>query len=221
MSDHIGENIHALRVDKGLSQDELAAVAGVSQTTVSNWEIGLTAPRASSVNAILEAFSDLTADDIWSDETGYARKVLRRNADTPGSSWVNVPLYGSIAAGKAIEMLPIDDVYAIPRSVHNRYPRAFLLKVVGESMNRCLPNGTYALVDPTAEVIDGKVYAVCIGSSDATVKRVKLRESGIELAPDSYDPSFISAVFDRASQTETVSIIGRVVWYCLPPDFEL
>lgn len=221
MSNHIGENIRALRVDKGLSQDELATLAGVSQTTVSNWEIGLTAPRAASVNAILEAFPTLTTDDIWSDERGYARKVLRRTAHASESEWVNVPLYGSIAAGKAIEMLPTDDVYAIPRTVHTRHPRAFLLKVVGESMNRCLPNGTYALVDPSSDVIDGKVYAVCIGSSDATIKRVKRRENDIELAPDSYDPSFISAVFDRASQTETVSIIGRVVWYCLPPNFEL
>lgn len=221
MNNHIGDNIHALRIDKGLSQGELAAVAGVRQTTVSNWETGLTAPRTASVNAILEAFSDLSADDIWSDERGYARKVLQRTADTPGSSWVNVPLFGSIAAGQAIEMLPTDDAYAIPRSVHDKHPRAFLLKVVGESMNRCLPNGTYALVDPAADVIDGKVYAVCIGSSDATIKRIRRRANGVELAPDSYDPSFISAVFDRASQAETVSIIGRVVWYCLPPDFEL
>lgn len=221
MSNHIGENIHALRIDKGLSQAEFAALAEVGQTTVSNWEVGISAPRTAAIKSLLEAFPELTADDIWSDERGYARKALRRDAEPSDPALANVPLYGSIAAGKPIEMLPTDDSCAIPRGVHERHPRAFLLKVVGESMNRCLPNGTYALVDPDAEVIDGKIYAVCIGSSDATIKRVRRRKNGIELAPDSYDPSFMSAVFDRGSRTETVTIIGRVVWYCPPPELEL
>lgn len=220
MNNYIGNNIYALRIDKGLSQEQLAAAAGVSQTAVSSWEVGGSIPRTKNLQTLLATFPDLSLDDILSDETGYAKKALRRDA---ASSLVEVPLYGSISAGKPVEMLAHDDTYAIPRSVRAKHPHAFLLKVTGESMNRCLPNGTYALVDPIADLIDGKIYAVCIGSSNATIKRVRRRGMhGIELAPDSYDPSFISAVFDRDSETtDTVTIIGRVVWYCLPPDFDL
>lgn len=47
----------------------------------------------------------------------------------------------------------------------------FFLKVEGESMNRTLPNESYALIDPTLkEIHEGKVYAVSVDNSAATIK---------------------------------------------------
>ena len=100
--------------------------------------------------------------------------------------------------------------------------RAFYLRVKGESMNRVLPNGSYALVCPTSEVVDGSVYAVSVGSSNATVKRVRKLNNGIALEPDSNDPTYKSQVFDYGDgERETLSVIGRVVWFCVPYDYEI
>lgn len=129
-------------------------------------------------------------------------------------------MYGSIAAGKPIEMLQIEDTFTIPGKLRDRFPDSFLLKVVGESMNRIIPNGSYALINPTNEAKDGRAYAVAVNGYDATIKRVHHLDNGIELVPDSTDPTIRPMVFDYADpDAETVTVIGEVVWYVVPFDF--
>ena len=142
---------------------------------------------------------------------------LRLKDDTRGA-FIDIPLYGSIAAGTPLEMIKVEDTHPIPLEVQKNYPDAFLLRVVGESMNRILPNGSYALIDPCKTVErDGQPYAVCVNGYDATIKRVKKLHNGFELVPDSTDPTFASTIYDYGVEgTETITVIGRVVWYCIP-----
>ena len=135
--------------------------------------------------------------------------------------YVEVPLFSRIAAGKPIEMEDYEDTFPIPAFIHDRYPDAKLLKVDGESMNRILPNGCYALVDPCDEVLhDGKPYAVCVNGYDATVKRVRKLNNGFELVPDSTDPTYTPTVYNfNEPQTDPVTVIGEVVYYVLPYDW--
>lgn len=148
-------------------------------------------------------------------------RELRVKGDSE-SSYVDIPLYGSIAAGTPIEMMAVDDTYPVPIKMREKYPESFLLKVEGESMNRVLPNGSYALIDPTQEIKDGKAYAVCVNGYDATIKRVKQLNNGFELAPDSTDPTYHSKTYDYGKEgTEEITIIGQVVWYCIPFDWDI
>lgn len=144
---------------------------------------------------------------------------LKLKSDT--RDFVDVPLYGSIAAGTPIEMIEVEDTHPVPTRVHEMHPDAFLLKVEGESMNHILPNGCYALVDPTDEVKrDNDPYAVCVNGYDATIKRVKQLANGFQLVPDSTDPTYPVQTFNYNEPcTETITVIGRVVYYVLPFDW--
>ncbi len=135
--------------------------------------------------------------------------------------YVEIALYGSIAAGRPLEMIEVTDTFPVPRVLHERYPDAFLLRVVGESMNRILTNGCYALVDPCEEIErDYQPYAVCVNSHAATIKRVRKLSNGFELVPDSDDPTFRPVIYDFGVEgTETVTVIGRVVWDTKPFDW--
>ena len=139
------------------------------------------------------------------------------------SDMVPVPLLDSIAAGTSIEMIDVDKTYDIPAEIHNKYPQAFLLKVADDSMNRVLPNGCYALINPCREATEPmKAYAVCVNGFNATIQRVKPLSNGYELIPDSIDPTFRSQIFDfNEIGTQSVSIIGEVVWYLIPFGFEI
>lgn len=139
-----------------------------------------------------------------------------------GGGAVPVPLFGSIVAGQPLEPETADELFPIPQQVHRHFPRAFLLRIDGESMNCVLPNGCYALVNPCKTVeASGQLLAVTVGETAATVKRVKLLDNGLELQPLSTDPTFRPLVFDYADpDAPNVSIIGRVVWYCMPPSWE-
>ena len=136
--------------------------------------------------------------------------------------YVNVPLYGSIAAGNPLEPIALSESFPIPAQLADQYPHAFLLIVSGESMNRVLPNGCYALINPCTEITrSGDPYAVSVGLQNATIKRVTLLNNGLVLEPDSTDPTFKARIFDFAdSNTEPVGIIGRVVWFCSPLNWQ-
>ena len=139
------------------------------------------------------------------------------------SDMVPVPLLDSISADTPIEMINVDETYDIPSEIHDKYPQAFLLKVVDDSMNRVLPNGCYALINPCKEAIEPmKAYAVCVDDFDTTIQRVKPLSNGYELIPDSIDPTFRSQIFDfNEVDTQSVSIIGEVIWYLVPFGFEI
>ena len=146
-------------------------------------------------------------------------KLKSRDANT---EMVDVPLYGAIAAGTPIEMTEVEDTQPIPARMHDMHPNAFLLRVEGESMNRILPNGCFALVDPCDEVeFSGDPYAVCVNGYDATIKRVRRLNNGFELVPDSNDPTYQTQTFNyNEPGTQTITVIGRVVYYVLPFDWE-
>lgn len=183
------------------------------QTVYSALRNGISGASANTVMPIVAA---LGIDPVWLVKNQVVQVAGSRDAE-----FVDVPLYGSIAAGTPIEMMEVEDTQPVPTRVHERYPDAFLLKVEGESMNRILPNGCYALVDPCERVaVNGAPYAVCVNGYDATVKRVRRLNNGFELAPDSNDPTYKPAVFDYGEpNTQTVTVIGRVVYYVLPFDW--
>lgn len=149
-------------------------------------------------------------------------QCLKLKVATPDTNMVDVPLYGAIAAGTPIEMTPVENTQPIPAKVHELHPNAFLLKVEGNSMNRVLPNGSYALIDPCKTVErDGAPYAVCVNGYDATIKRVRKLNNGFQLVPDSTDPTYETKTYNyNEPGTQTITVIGRVVYYVLPFDWE-
>lgn len=215
----IGDNINAIRIHKGLSQNQLARAAGVSQTTVSAWERGTSTPRKSNAMRILAAIPGIDYDDIMSEENGFANR-LKRSIER-GSQPSGIPPHSAISADAPIEILNVEDTFPIPMKMRDRYPNAFLMKVTDSSMDRILPDGCYALVDP-CDAIDrnGDPYAVRVDECDTTIKRVRKLNNGFELMPDSTDPTYPARTYNyNEPGTETIKIIGRVVYYVLPFDW--
>lgn len=210
MSDY---KIAEARAAKGWSQQRLADELGTTQQTVQRYESGARDIKSSVILQLSETLG-VTVSYLL----GISDEAPRADA----SSMQSVPLLGSIAAGTPIEMRAVDNSFPVPARIMEHHPHAFLLRVDGESMNRVLPNGAYALVDPCDEVeSNGKPYAVCVNGYDATIKRVRRLSNGFELAPDSTDPTFRSVVYDYGIEgTETITVIGRVVWYTLPYDWD-
>lgn len=58
-----GTNIRELRKAQGLKQSELAEKIGVSQKTISSWEIGRTEPTMKDVSAMCKLF-DVSVDQL-------------------------------------------------------------------------------------------------------------------------------------------------------------
>ena len=62
----LGETIKALRLEKGLTQPQLADLVGVSKGMISIWENKINEPKATYLKALASAL-DVTVDQLLND----------------------------------------------------------------------------------------------------------------------------------------------------------
>lgn len=201
-----------------LTQKEVSAKTGIPLGTIRRWEQGQNDPDLNSLIQLIKLYG-VSLESILEIEVAGDNSVNRNR----NSRMMSAPLLSRITATTSIEAITSDETYDIPSDIYERFPQAFLLKVEDDSMNRVLPNGCYALINPCQEASKPmKAYAVCVNGFDATIKRVKPLSNGYELIPDSIDPTFRPQIFDfNEIDTQPVSIIGEVVWYLVPFGFEI
>lgn len=214
-----------LREEAGLSQNAMAKALGVSYAGYQNYEYG---KRDIPGDVLIKAsnFFGVTIDYLLhiSPWRNQLEKIRAEVADT-----VDVPVYGSIAAGTPIEMIEIEESFPVPRALlemHGGFDeegnvQAFLLKIKGESMNQILQNGVLGLTIPCSTIdYDNDPYAVCVNGYDATAKRVHKLNNGFELRPDSTDPTFKPTIYDYGVPgTDTITVIGHIVHDFKPFDW--
>lgn len=216
----ISENIKKLREIYGLTQENLAEIAGVTNKAVSTWETGSKEPRMGAIEKIAKRFgikkSNLIEDKGM--ENLHLSYPLGENTLIKGRS-LDVPLYGYIAAGMPLEMIIAEEYIEIPSNLVKRYPKAFLLRITGDSMNKVIPNGAYALINPCQEASNGEIVAVTVNDSEATLKRFYRLQNTIALEPDSFNPEYTARLYDvNNDEIVTLKIIGKMVWYMAPFD---
>lgn len=121
------------------------------------------------------------------------------------------PVYGRIAAGEpnwAEEYLegrlPID-----PELMNIVNPEeCFFLRVNGESMNKLIKNGAYALIRKTETVENGDIAVVLVNGFDATLKKFSKQNDLVILEPMSNDSSFTTQVYNQDTE---VKILGKYI----------
>ena len=78
------ENLRQLRLERFLSQAELARRAGLHALTVTRLEAGTTTPTTRSVRALADALSVDPRELATPDEVAELRRVLRSSAQPGG-----------------------------------------------------------------------------------------------------------------------------------------
>lgn len=189
----------------------IARAAGVSEASVSDWRNKGAIPRKQNLERLCVYFG-LTSDDILSDANGFAAKVHGK----VGKGFSSVPLYGTVAAGLPIEMIAVDEMKEAPARFVDDDPNAFLVRVRGDSMNRLVHDGSFALVSPKyTEPNEHDMFLVTVNGDDATIKHVRVLANGVELVPDSFDPTFRPRIIDyNEDDAPPVRVLGKVVWWC-------
>ena len=72
---HLSENLKALRVSRGLTQEQAAELLGVSKQSVSRWENGVTCPDITLLPA-LASFYETTVDGLLGNDQEEKEKDL-------------------------------------------------------------------------------------------------------------------------------------------------
>lgn len=111
----------------------------------------------------------------------------------------------------------MDETYPILETVHLKHPKAFLLRVSGNSINKVVKDGMFALIDPEESLKDSDIVAAYINGHEATLKRFHPLANGIMLEPDSTDPTYTSELIDFNDEGQApYRVVGKMVWYVVP-----
>ncbi|MBQ8002012.1 MAG: helix-turn-helix domain-containing protein [Clostridia bacterium] len=190
-----GEKLKNLRKQEHISQQRLADMLGVCQSTVAMWEKGKNSPEFETLISIAKIFS-VSCDYLTG--TGNEKTAF------------SIPVLGYVRAGLPTEA--VEDIMGYEDVVLSENERSehFALRIKGDSMAPRMMEGDTVIVKKQAEAVSGDICVALVGNADATVKKVIFRDTGLILMPlnSAYDPLFFTP--DEVENTP-VTIIGKVV----------
>ncbi len=110
-------------------------------------------------------------------------KDIKENSASTDS--INIPLFGAIAAGEAIEAIENHNEFvSIPSSMTSPNAKYFGLKVKGLSMiDEGIFDGDIAVIRKTNNVENGKIAAVLTQDNEVTLKTIKFNKDKVTLIP--------------------------------------
>lgn len=187
-------------------QDDIGKAVGVSGRAIGNYE---TEKREMSPKMILklsEYFGVTTDYLLGKSDNRY------KDTNISNKQFYMCPVYGKISAGlpnwaeECIEgYLPLDpDLMGIANPEEH-----FFLKVNGESMNKIIRNGAYALIHKQDYVENGEIAVILVNGNDATLKHFSRNGDIAILSPDSDSDEFNPFPIDL--KTTSVKILGKYV----------
>lgn len=206
------KNVKRLRELHGISQVELAKIAGVTDKAVSTWENGVNEPRMGAVQRIADHFGLLKSNLLEEDGMRY---VGLDADDGPPSIFTipgilpiqtkRIPLLGEIACGVPVYADEHFEGYVeCGAGIH----ADFALKAKGDSMiNARILDGDIVFVRRQSTVEPGEIAVVVVGE-EATLKRFRRQGRLAILSPE--NPNYEPIVVDLR-ENDSVYILGKAI----------
>ena len=191
------ERLKTLRIQRKMTQSELAKKIYISQPAYSKYEVGTASPNPETLSKIADAL-DVSVDYLLGSDSQPAR---------PG--YIRIPVLGRVAAGIPIdaieEVIDWEDISA-EAAGDGEY---FGLQIKGHSMEPKISDGDVVIVRRQPDVDSGDIAVVLVNGDDATVKRIKKSPQGVTLIPSNpaYEPMYYS---NEEIESLPVQILGRV-----------
>lgn len=194
----VGEKIKSLRLARGISQNQLAKSAGISQAGLSAIESTTKSPSVDTLGRVADALGISLAQLLGAVEKPKTKRTI--------------PVLGMVPAGIPIEaiedVLDYEDLSASEAADDYDY---FGLRIKGNSMYPEYIEGDTIIVrrQDTAETGDDAV--IMVNGDDATFKRIKRTQDGLILLPINtaeYEPMY----YDN-TQIEALPV--RVLGVCV------
>lgn len=206
------KNIKKYRLAKKMTLDELAEKIGIKKSTLQRYESGvITNIPSDKIEKMAEVFgikpSILMGWELEEDHLIQPALTIHHHS--------SLTVYGKVCAGDGFEAFedPIDEIgdpyYRIKQE-------KFALLVDGDSMNRIVNNGMYAIIEKKETVNNGEIAVVLVDNEIGMLKRFyQLDESTVVLKPDSSNPEHKAMVFEN-EEINRLKILGRYLGHVSP-----
>lgn len=204
--------IKRLRLERGITQEQLASMLKVSRSTIGMYETGSREPDFETCEAIADIFN-VDMDYLLGRTSVERKEPITPSIIPPGFEplprMVKKPLVGTIACGEPITAEEnIEDYVDVPENVHCD----FCLRCKGDSMiDAGIHDGDVVYIHIQPQVENGQIAAVRI-DGEATLKRVFWDESSQTLTLLAENRNFAPLVY-TGPILETVHVEGKAVGY--------
>lgn len=191
----IFERVKRRRKELGLSAEDVAEQIGISAATMYRYE----------------------KNDIKKFPTEILKPLAKALRTTPAylMGWseetsTRIPVLGKVVAGIPIEAVEeVIDYEEITPDMANK-GEYFALQIKGNSMEPKFSEGDVVIVRKQNDVDSGDIAIVLVNGNEATVKKIKKFENGINLIPT--NPAFDVITYSNEEiEKLPVRIIGKVV----------
>lgn len=196
-----GERLKSLRLQRGMTQKDVADKLGVKSQAIHKYETGIVINLKRSTIEKLAQIFDVSPLYIM----GLEDSVGAYNNIEQAPTFYTVPVIGSIACGTPIEAIENKSGEV---QVDNRYKVDFALICRGDSMiNARIFDGDVVYIRAQPDVENGEIAAVLI-DNEATLKRVYKYPNRIELRSE--NPTFPVLNYE-AEMLKEIRIIGKAI----------
>jgi repressor LexA len=198
-----GERLEMFIDSLDLSITDFANKLGLSYYKVLGYKLGRSDPNTEFLKQLKDRFPQVDLTWLITGE--------RETAGVSESETLRVPIVHEIHAG--IPTLGFGDQeilgYLSVSGVKDR--DLFALRIKGASMEPEIAEGDYAVCSQHREFINGKVYAVVVEDSEATLKQVWKKEGGYELV--ARNPEFRTQFIEAEKMIKLYRVIEVVKKY--------
>lgn len=204
--------IKRLRIERGITQEQLASMLKISRSTVGMYETGSREPDFETCEAIADIFN-VDMDYLLGRSSVERKDPVSPTSIPPGFSplpnMVKRPLVGNIACGEPITAEEnIEDYVDVPEDAQCD----FCLRCKGDSMiDAGIHDGDIVYIHMQPEVENGQIAAVRI-DGEATLKRVFWNKENKTLQLLAENRNFAPLVY-TGPVLDTVHIEGRAVGF--------
>lgn len=196
-----GKRIKNARIEKGLTQEELAKLMNVTRSAVGFWEYDKHLPpakyfpRLATILGVSVAYLQMETDYPLANEISLPEDMLK------------IPIIATVKCGVNGLAFEEDGGTVNVEKKHGEDLRAFRCK--GDSMiGAGIHDGDVAIVRIQDQVESGELAIVVINGDEGTLKRVHIQTDAIIL--ESANPSFPPRVFTGVDRA-IVHIVGKVI----------
>lgn len=199
----LSEKIKMLRIQSGLTLEEVGNIVGVGKSTVRKWESGEIANMRRDKIALLAKALHVTPGYLMGWEADAVNELTAKV--------IRVPVLGTIPAGIPIEAIEdVIDWEELPAEMARGGKEYFALQLKGDSMYPRYEDADVVIFRKQDTCENGQDCAVMVNGDDATFKRVRISDNGITLQP--LNPEYAPLVYSNEDVMGLpVRIIGVAV----------
>lgn len=185
----VGARLRMARLSRRLSQPQLEAATGITQTLISRIENGKMAMSAEHAQSLGHALGLSASALLFGEDV--------KDIEAPNLTMVRVPMKGVVKMGVPMYSEELEEWATVPMAICPNIEECFALEAVGDSMSGDhIIGGDILIFRPCEQVENGKIALVAVQDAQ-TVKRFYLRRDHIELRPSNPEhPVIIAGLSD-------------------------